>query len=638
MTQQETTALSTPYDSRSRRPKAASARWSTGFWSLVVTQFQGAFNDNALKFLIIYLIVDLGLAQRERDWLVFVVGGLFAVPFILFSMTGGYLADRFSKRSVTIGTKWMEVGAMTFSLVALARGSFAMETVGVFLLSSQAALFGPSKYGLMPEILPEKDLSWANGVIELGTFIASITATIASGFLAFYFRGHQAWSGVILLAFTFAGLAASQGITRVPAANPTRRFNWNPLGDLLEHVRVIRADPILRWAVVGNIYLWFLAALLQFTIVVYGHDILRIDERHISYLQAAVAIGIGLGAVVTGYLSASKIEYGLIPLGAVGMTIFGFLSAAHALSLERAGIYLGLLGFFGGFYAVPLNALIQHRPDPSRKGGVIAAANLLSFIGVFMAGAVYFLLAENLHLGADKIFFAGACMTLAATFYAVVLLPDSVLRLVLWALTRTLYRIHVDGRDNIPERGGALFLSGPLTVVDALLLSAATDRRIRFYFTGPSSGAPEPASRPSFAERVLRVATLPAPQHGNGNNGASDLRSLIAAAFSRDEVVCFAGEDVVGGAGQNRAQVNSSVVDLESSLNAKGCPTACPVLRVSVTGTGRGPLRYEASSLKWKKPTRIPCRIVVRFGSAICPLPAGDVAALRQSTPAARTT
>ena len=163
---------------------------------LVVTQFQGAFNDNALKFLVIYLIVDMGLPGPKRDWLVLVVGALFALPFILFSMTGGFLADRFSKRSVTIGTKWMEVGVMLFALVALARGNLAMEAAGVFLLSSQGALFGPSKYGLLPELLPEKELSWGNGIIELGTFLAAITATVASGYLAFYFRGHQHWSGV----------------------------------------------------------------------------------------------------------------------------------------------------------------------------------------------------------------------------------------------------------------------------------------------------------------------------------------------------------------------------------------------------------------------------------------------------------
>ncbi len=185
--------------------------WRLGFWSLVVTQFQGAFNDNALKFLVIYLVVDMGLSVRARDWVVLLVGALFALPFILFSMTGGFLADRFSKRSVTIGTKWMEVGVMTFSLLALARGSLILEAVGVFLLSSQAALFGPSKYGLLPEILPEKELSWGNGIIELGTFLASIAATVAGGFLAFYFRGEQHWSGIVLLACTLLGLSTSFG-------------------------------------------------------------------------------------------------------------------------------------------------------------------------------------------------------------------------------------------------------------------------------------------------------------------------------------------------------------------------------------------------------------------------------------------
>ena len=653
-----------------RRSKAGGARhqdparWAVGFWSLIVTQFQGAFNDNALKFLVIYLVVDLGLPQQQRDWLVLVVGALFALPFILFSMTGGFLADRYSKRSVTIATKFLELAAMSFALVALARGSFLLETIGVFVISSQAALFGPSKYGLLPEILPEKDLSWGNGVIELGTFLAAISATVASGYLAFYFRGKQEWSGVFLLGCTVLGLAASFGISRVPAANPSRKFNANPLGDLFEQIGVIRADPVLRWAFVGNMYLWFLAALLQFTIVVYGHDILRIDERHISYLQAAVAIGIGTGALITGYLSSGKIEYGLIPLGAVGMTVFGFLSAAQGLSLVRVAIYLGLLGFFGGFYAVPLQALIQHRPDPARKGGVIAAANLVSFVGVFLAAGVYYLLAEGLHLRADRVLFAGACMTLAATFYAVVLLPDSLLRLALWTLTHTLYRIRVEGRDNIPERGGALFVAGRLTLLEIVLLSASTDRRIRFVLTD-SVGA----SAPTFAERVLRItcfsgsfptsfpASFPASSsvHGelrpakNGQpvsfaadsekmreNRLEELRATADAAFRADEVICLAGAQSVALLTQDgRARAG-----LAAMLTSSGAPIVPVALQDTVGGAlcsneersnegrsneGRSDdrrgddRRGDDRRLSWKMPSRIPCRVTVRFGEPLPP-------------------
>jgi acyl-[acyl-carrier-protein]-phospholipid O-acyltransferase/long-chain-fatty-acid--[acyl-carrier-protein] ligase len=393
------------------------ADWRLGFWSLIVTQFQGAFNDNALKFLVIYLIVERDFPAGIRDQLVLLVGALFALPYILFSLAGGYLADRYSKRSVTIGTKIFEIGVMIFALLSLAVGNLAMESAAVFLISTQGALFGPSKYGLLPELLPEKELSWGNGVIELGTFIAAITATMAAGFLAVAFRGRQTWSGVILLAFTFFGLSTSFGISRVPAADLARRFRTNPFADLSGQIRIIAKDRVLRWAVVGNTYLWFLAALLQFVIVIYGHDVLRVDETQISYLQAAVGIGIGVGSLAAGYLSGGKIEFRLIPVGAVGMTIFGFLVSQRGLGVWSVRSHLAMLGFFGGFYAVPLNALIQHRPAPGQKGGVIAAANLLSFVGVFFAAGMYFVFASVAHLHPGEIFLAGAIMTIAATWY-----------------------------------------------------------------------------------------------------------------------------------------------------------------------------------------------------------------------------
>ena len=585
-------------------PAGRAKPWRLGFWSLVVTQFQGAFNDNALKFLVIYLVVDMSLSARQRDWVVLLVGGLFALPFILFSMTGGFLADRFSKRSVTIGTKWMEVAVISFALLALARNSLALESVGVFLLSTQAALFGPSKYGLLPEILPEKELSWGNGIIELGTFLASIAATVAAGFMAYYFRGQQHWSGVLLLACTLLGLATSYAISRLSAANPSRKFNPNPLGDLFAQIRLVSADRILAWAFVGNAYLWFLAALLQFTIVIYGHDILRIDERHISYLQAAVAIGIGLGSLATGYLSGGKIEYGLIPLGAVGMTVFGFLSAGHGLSLERVAVYLGLLGFSGGFYAVPLNALIQYRPDPAHKGGIIAAANLVSFIGVFFSAGVYTLLAAGLHLGADQIFFAGACMTLVATLYAVVLLPDSVLRLALWILTRTIFLVQVEGRDNIPDRGGALFLARDMTLLDCLLLAASTDRPIRFLI-----GEPRGNRAPTMLERLLRVAPFSTGYTGANPGGPEIVLTAALLAFEAGEVVCVAGEWPLALLREDSPERER----LEELLAAENAP----IVSVALRGSASGALKTEAGRLQWKKPAAIPCRVAVRFAKPL---------------------
>lgn len=407
------------------RPSGPPSHWQLGFWSLIATQFQGAFNDNALKFLVIYLIVERNFPSAVRDRFILLVGALFAIPFILFSLAGGYFADRYSKRTVTIGTKLFEIGVGLFAIAALASGNLAMEAAAVFLISTQGALFGPSKYGLLPELLPENRLSWGNGVIELGTFAASITAVMFAGFLADAFRGRHFWSGVIFLGLTTIGLFASLGISRVPAADPARGFRLNPFADLGGQLRIVAGDRVLGWAVVGNTYLWFLAALLQFAIVVYGHDVLRVDESQISYLQAAVGIGIGVGSLAAGYLSRGKIETRLVPLGALGMTLFGFLISRHGLGIWPVRADLCLLGIFGGFYAVPLNTLIQHRPKREEKGGVIAAANLLSFVGVFLAAGVYFGLSSIGHLPPGQIFLAGAIMTLAATFHAIFLLPDS---------------------------------------------------------------------------------------------------------------------------------------------------------------------------------------------------------------------
>src|SRR3984885_9287147 len=420
--------------------------WRGGFWSLIVTQFQTAFNDNAVKFLVIYIVVAMNFPNQFRDRLILVVGALFAIPFILFSMTGGYFADRYSKRSVTIGTKFLELGVTAFTILGLYLGNLPMECASVFLISMEAALFGPSKYGLLPELLPDNRLSWGNGVIELGTFVASISATMAAGIMAERYRGREAVAGFLLLAFTLVGLATSFGISHLPPADPHRVFRWDPLGELIAQMKIIYADFVLFWSVMGNTYLWFLAALLQFTIVVYGHDVLHIDDTRTSYLQAAVGIGIGLGSLAAGYLSRGKIEMGLIPIGALGMTIFGallyFSQPADLLAHWRstAAVKFGnfivsavrlripdlsLLGFFGGFFAVPLNALIQHRPRAEQKGGVIATANLLSFVGIFIAAGAYYFFSTVFPQTPAGVFLDGAILTLVITAASIYLLRDS---------------------------------------------------------------------------------------------------------------------------------------------------------------------------------------------------------------------
>src|SRR5260370_20554589 len=261
--------------------------WRRGFWRLIATQFQGAFNENALKFLTIYLVLALEKDKAQREQLEFLVGVLFAAPFILFSLSGGYLADRFSKRSVTLWTKVFEIGVMLLAVVSLAGPNFPLALATIFLVCAQGALFGPSKYGLLPELLPAEKLSWGNGVLELGTFLGIIVGSVCGALLADAFKGHQIYSGAILFGFTVVGLLSSLGISRVPAGAPAKKFNALSLIDVWSPMKLIRGDRILWLAGLGNTYFFFFAALLQFTIFLYHHNFLHLDSTHRTLLPAA---------------------------------------------------------------------------------------------------------------------------------------------------------------------------------------------------------------------------------------------------------------------------------------------------------------------------------------------------------------
>ena len=574
-----------------------------GFWALVITQFQGAFNENGLKNLVVFLILGMAMQKGDRDRLVLIVGTLFSLPFILFSMTGGFLADRFSKRTITIGTKLLEMGVMALAIAGLALQNLHIEMAAVFLASTQAALFGPSKYGLLPELLPESRLSWGNGILELGTFLAVIAGGVAGAFFAERFAGKQGYSGAIFLGLSCVGLLCSLGIARVPAADAKKKFRINPLADLWAQSRIIRGDRVLWLAILGNTYFWFLGALLTANIVFYGDDVLHVTSTRTGILQAAVAIGIGLGSVAAGYLSSGKIEYGLIPLGSIGMTVFGMLLARHGLSFNHVLSLLAALGFFAGFFAVPVNALIQHRPDEKDKGGVIAAANLLSFVGIGAATAVYYTFQHYLHLSPPAIFFAASVATIAATIYVVYLLPDSLLRLVLWMLTHTLYRIHVEGRENVPVKGGAVLAPNHVSMVDAVLLWATLDRPIRFLMF--KDNYEHPLIKP-FA-KIMGINPISSSQRPR-----EMIHSLRTAtqALKDGEVIGIFPEGQMTRIGQ-MLQFKRGIERIVNGVDA-------PIIPVNLGGVWGSIFSFDRGRFLWKFPRRIPYPVTVVFGK---PLP-----------------
>lgn len=398
-------------------PPASS--WRRGFWSLFVVQFQGAFSDNVFKFLVIFLISG-SVDEAARDNYISLILALFSLPFLLFSMAAGYLADRHPKPRVVTATKMLEVIVMAAGTYGLySRNPIVLATV-LFFMSVQSAFFGPSKYGILPELLPRERLSWGNGFLGLGTFLSIIVGGILAGVLSDQLGPDQTWiAGLGLVLLALFGLAISKLIPPLPPADPEKQFRLNFLAELWANLKVIGQDRILKLALIGSVYFWFIGALFgEPTILVYGQDVLRVDDTRISILRAFLAVGIAAGCGLAGFLSGKKIEYGLVPLGAFGMAATAAILFLPGLSFITVGLTLWLMGIFGGFYDIPVTALLQDRPDPKIKGSVLATNGWMTSAGVFAASGIFWCLKSLCGLAPNTIFLIGAGVTLAIGLYA----------------------------------------------------------------------------------------------------------------------------------------------------------------------------------------------------------------------------
>jgi acyl-[acyl-carrier-protein]-phospholipid O-acyltransferase/long-chain-fatty-acid--[acyl-carrier-protein] ligase len=575
-----------------------------GFWALIATQFQGAFSDNILRNLLLSMIVGMNLPKSERETFVPVVTFLFSVPFLILSMPGGWLADRFSKRQTTIWTKVMEFGSMLLATAGLATHSLALSLAALTLVASQAALFAPSKYGLLPELLPEKSLSWGNGVIELGTFLAIIIGTVAGAWMGEHFSGHEVHAGYVLLGLSVIGLLTSLSIDKVQAAAPEKAFRPNIVGDLWAQIGKIRKDRALFLAVLGNTYFWFLGSLLFSTIVIYGPDVLHIGQTKTGYLNAMLAVGIGIGSMAAGWISENKIEYGLIPLGSIGMTCTGLALGIVPHGIAGSAALLGMLGFWAGFFVVPVNALIQHKPAEQDRGGIIAASNLLSFVGIAISSGVYFVFTAYVHLDPRGVIVAASSITAVSTAYVLYLLPEWFGRLILFFATRTVYRVRVIGRDNFPEKTGALLVCNHMSFVDVALLMAATDRPIRFLmYQGIYD---RPVVKP-FA-KMMKAIPISSEQHPR-----EMLHSLKTAtdALRKDEIVCIFAEGQITRTGQ--------LLPFRRGLERIMKGVEVPIIPVNLDGVWGSIFSFDRGRFLWKMPRRIPYRVTVSFGKQLPP-------------------
>jgi acyl-[acyl-carrier-protein]-phospholipid O-acyltransferase/long-chain-fatty-acid--[acyl-carrier-protein] ligase len=399
--------------------------WQRGFWSLMATQFQNAFSDNALKQLIILVLLAGAAASAGGagdDRMVSMVTAVFSAPFILFAMLGGWLADRNSKQRIMVYVKTAEMGIMAFAGLALWLTSLPLLLGAVFLMGCHSAIFAPSKYGILPEILPHDKLSWGNGILELLTFLGVILGVVAAGIFsdAFLKEGRTWMAGPILMVIAFVGWLFSRQVTPVPAADPTCPVRINPVTDLWRQLSIMKQDRDLWRACWGNTGFYFISALVMMNMVVFCKSVLNLTDTQNSMMNVWLAVGIGIGSVVAGYASRGRIEYRLVPLGALGLALSTVPMGMEGITADTFRICMATLGFSAGLFIVPVVSVIQHRPSPESKGAVQGSVSSLSFLGIMAAAGVQWIARETFHISSAQVFWVCGASALICGAYAAI--------------------------------------------------------------------------------------------------------------------------------------------------------------------------------------------------------------------------
>lgn len=468
------------------------------FLPFFLTQFLGAFNDNFYKNALVVLVTFQAarLTELSPGVLVNIAAGLFILPFFLFSATAGQFADKFEKSRLIRFTKLLEIAIMVLATVAFALSSVQLMLVTLFLMGTQSAIFGPVKYAILPQVLDETELVGGNALVESGTFVAILLGTIVGGLLIAVPSG-SVWVSAGVVATALLGYLASRSIPPVAAADPGMKIDWNPATQTWQMVRFARENRTVFLSILGISWFWFYGAVFLSQFPGFASEVLGGDEKAVTLLLAVFSVGIAIGSLLCERLSGKHVEIGLVPFGSIGLTVFGLdlwwassaLEAGAAMRplselLAEAVTWrilfdLVMIALCGGFYIVPLYALVQSRSAPSHRSRIIAANNILNAAFMVVAAAMG---AGLLAAGASvqQLFLITALLNAAVAIYIYTLVPEFLLRFIVWLLVHTVYRLRVEGMDHVPEEGGAVIVANHVSFVDALIIMAASRRPVRF--------------------------------------------------------------------------------------------------------------------------------------------------------------
>ena len=468
-------------------------RFAPFFW----TQFSGAANDNLFKFAFTVMVTY----QLSVEWLPptmagLVIGALFILPFLLFSATSGQLTDKYDKTVMIRFVKNLEIGVMALAAYGFLTNDVIVLLVCTFLMGLHSTLFGPVKFAYLQQVLSERELTGGNGMVEMGTFVAILLGQVAGGLLvAVPEVGHRDVA-IACVVLAIVGRFVAGAIPSAPATDPGLKINWNPVSETWRNLKLAHENLVVFRSLLGISWMWFFGAVFLSQFPSLAKEVLHGDARVASFLLVIFSIGIGTGSLLCEVLSKRHVEIGLVPLGAIGMSVFSIdlyfalqgLAPAEALGVGafiadaahwRVMADLLLLSLFAGLYSVPMYALIQLRSQPTHRARIIAANNILNALFMIASSVIAGALLKA-HFTIPQIFLLTGIANAVVAFYIFMLVPEYLLRFVAWVVSRLVYRYKLSGDENIPTQGAAILVCNHVSFIDAVLLMAASPRPIRF--------------------------------------------------------------------------------------------------------------------------------------------------------------
>ena len=486
--------MSSAPQSKSQFSLLTERRFGPFFW----TQFLGAGNDNVFKFaftiLVTFHAAEFGGGDPKTA--AFLIGAVFIAPFLLFSATAGQLADKFEKSVLIRMVKNLEIAIMLVAGAGFVLHAVPWLYAATFLMGLHSTLFGPVKYAYLPQHLRDHELVGGNGLVEMGTFVAILLGTMAGGVLAAIPGNGPLYVAIACIAIALAGRLASAYVPLSPPSDAGLQVNWNPFSETWANLKLARGNRSVFLSMLGISWLWFFGATFLTSFSPFAKDVLGGNESVVTLLLGVFSIGIGAGSLLCERLSGHKVEIGLVPFGSIGMSIFALdlYAATHALqpgSLTGVATFVSqaanwrvladlfLLAMFAGFYSVPLYALIQTRCEPSHRARIIAANNILNALFMIASSLLAGALLSN-GFSIPQLFLVTAILNAVVAVYIYTLVPEFLMRFLCWLLIHSVYRLQKEGVAHFPDSGPALLTCNHVSFVDALIITAACPRPIRF--------------------------------------------------------------------------------------------------------------------------------------------------------------